>query len=83
MSSRTQRWRARLPWWQPRVPQPVLIDGLEELERAYQVMSLLADLEETSQARILDHVERICRENAERRHTFHVAPSGRDDSSVA
>lgn len=73
MSSRTQRWRERLPWWQPRPPQPVLIDGLEELERAYQVMSLLADLEEGSQARILNYVERICLENAERRHAFTVA----------
>jgi hypothetical protein len=68
MSSVTQRLRAFLRIRPP--TEPVLIDGLQELERAYQIYTLLVDLEEISQARIIDHVQRICLENAQRRHQF-------------
>jgi hypothetical protein len=79
VSTVTQRRRALsdyLPFLRQRAPaEPVLVDGELELERAYQIMQLLSDLEETSQARILDHVQRICIENAERRHAFLAAAS--------
>jgi hypothetical protein len=77
MSTVTQRRRALsdyLPFIRQKPPAaPKLIDGIEELERAYQVMSLISDLEPSSQARIIDHVERICIENAQRIHDFETA----------
>jgi hypothetical protein len=78
VSSATQRRRWIItPDWRPAFlrpkQKPVLVDGLLELERAYQVMQLLADLPESSQARVLWHVEAISKENAQIRHDFETA----------
>jgi hypothetical protein len=77
MSSLTQRRRGGLVQFvefiAPRVfrkPQPALIDGALETERTYQVLQLLTDLEHTSQARILWHVDQILVENANRIAAF-------------
>lgn len=77
MSGLTQRLRA-LPGYLPAFLRPApaapeLIDGMLELERAYQIMQLLNDLPETSQARVLWHVEQISIENARRRAEFAAA----------
>lgn len=72
MSSTTQRLKAVLAYLPQflRPRQPALIDGLRELEAAYQIQAILAPLPETSQARILWHVERINLENAQLREDF-------------
>jgi hypothetical protein len=92
MSSTTQRLKgviAYLPRFL-RPAEPRLVDGLLELERAYQIMSLLVDLPETSQARVIWHVERITLENAQLREDFRqreaaneAAPPAKADDSVA
>lgn len=93
MSSRTQRWRDRLPsFLLPKDPEPVLVDGLLELECAYQMYEILARLpDDESRARALWHVEAIATENAKRRHDFFTSeqrlvttrPAEADDSRAA
>ncbi len=76
MSSTTQRLHAiadYLPAFLRPKQRPALVDGMLELERAYQIMSLIADLPETSQARVLWHVEAISKENCAIRHAFETA----------
>ena len=76
MSTVTQRRRAiadYLPAFLRPKQKPALVDGLLELEAAYQIQQILAPLPQTSQARVLWHVEQISIENAQIRHDFEAA----------
>ena len=90
MSGRTARLRAfieRLPAILRPVPQPRLIDAVEEMERAYQVSHVLRGLEHTSKLRVLKHCWAIEQDNAQRIAEFDGAeaplPARIDDSQCA
>jgi hypothetical protein len=53
--------------------QPELTDGLAELEIAWQCLALLLTLPPMSQARALDHLDRILRERAVQLEDFEAS----------